>query len=292
MAHNKSNKPASSTALALVKICSSISLPSSVKRTQSNKIQNRVEYTYIPESAQIDETSLTLMNPYTVVKRKRSLARKTNILIQHRSYPVNEYVQSITLDNCLVPTTKNEQYIDLQIDQQMIDQWIREGYSHLYIGTVCLILTLHGRKSLSVTARVYFLNTIYKQYEHAVIGTYLSTFYASSISLTYYPNFNIPLSGQNLHNCFKSTKSSWEIGTSISSHQSDEDDVEDLTQVFMVSRTYPQLSTYTFDSPDEASTGPIPIVEEPPENYTPEQPHISRPTNCPWFNLEDTSPNQ
>ncbi|KAK2640766.1 hypothetical protein Ddye_022529 [Dipteronia dyeriana] len=85
----------------------------------------------------------------------------------------------------------------------MIDQWIREGYSHLHLGAIRIILTLHGRKGLSVTARIALLNTIYKKYEHAVIGTCLSTLHACSISLTYYPNFNIPLRDNNLHNCLK-----------------------------------------------------------------------------------------
>ncbi|KAK2649953.1 hypothetical protein Ddye_017442 [Dipteronia dyeriana] len=84
-----------------------------------------------------------------------------------------------------------------------LQQWIREGYSHLHIGAIRIILTLHGRKGLPVTARIALLNTIYKQYEHAVIGTCLSTLHAGSISLTYYPNFNIPLRDLNLHNCLK-----------------------------------------------------------------------------------------
>ncbi|KAK2656472.1 hypothetical protein Ddye_009524 [Dipteronia dyeriana] len=85
----------------------------------------------------------------------------------------------------------------------MIDQWIRERYSHIHIGVVRLIPSLHGRKSLPGTARVALLNTIYKQYEHAVIGTYLTTLHAGGISLTYDPNFNIPFRDQNLHNCLK-----------------------------------------------------------------------------------------
>ncbi|KAK2661766.1 hypothetical protein Ddye_000340 [Dipteronia dyeriana] len=85
----------------------------------------------------------------------------------------------------------------------MIDQWIREGYSHLHIGAIRIILTLHGRKGLPVTARIALLNNIYKPYERAITGTCLSTFHAGSISLTYYPNFNIPLRDHNLHNCLK-----------------------------------------------------------------------------------------
>ncbi|KAK2665811.1 hypothetical protein Ddye_004385 [Dipteronia dyeriana] len=80
---------------------------------------------------------------------------------------------------------------------------IKEGYFHLHIGAIRIILTLHGRKGLSVTARIALLNTIYKQYKHVIIRTCLSTLHAGSISLTYYPNFNIPLRDQNLHNSLK-----------------------------------------------------------------------------------------
>ncbi|KAK2642207.1 hypothetical protein Ddye_023970 [Dipteronia dyeriana] len=45
----------------------------------------------------------------------------------------------------------------------------------MHIGAVRIILTLLGRKGLPVTARIALLNTIYKQYEHAVIGTCIST---------------------------------------------------------------------------------------------------------------------
>ncbi|KAK2654996.1 hypothetical protein Ddye_008048 [Dipteronia dyeriana] len=139
----------------------------SIRRTQANKIQNLVEYTYIPESAQIKETSLPLLNPYTVFKRSKSLARKVTSLVQHRAPPIKEYIQSTALDNCLVSTSTDKQ------------------------------------KGLPVTAIIALLNTVYKKYEHAVIGTCLSTLNAGSISLTYYLNFNIPLRDQNLHNCLK-----------------------------------------------------------------------------------------
>ncbi|KAK2662727.1 hypothetical protein Ddye_001301 [Dipteronia dyeriana] len=175
----------------------------SIRQTQTNKIQHLVEYTHIPESAQITETVLPLLNPYTIFKRSRSLSRRVMALVQHRSPPIKEYVQSTALDNCLIPASSTEQYVDLEIGQPLIDQWIKEGYSHLHIGAIRIILTLYGRKGLPVTARIALLNTFYKQYEHAIIGTCLSTLHAGSISLTYYPNFNIPLRDLNLHNCLK-----------------------------------------------------------------------------------------
>ncbi|KAK2646560.1 hypothetical protein Ddye_021755 [Dipteronia dyeriana] len=101
----------------------------------------------------------------------KSLARKVTALVQHRSPLIKEYVQSTVLDNCLVPASTTEQYVDLEIGQPLIEQWIREGYSHLHIGVIRIVLTLHGRKGLPVTARIALLNTIYKEYKHAVIGT-------------------------------------------------------------------------------------------------------------------------
>ena len=55
----------------------------------------------------------------------------------------------------------------------------------------------------------------------------------------------------------------------------------------MASRTDPQPSVHTYDTPDDASTGPY--VEEPHENV-PGQPHSTKATNGPWFNLDDSSP--
>ncbi|KAK2659473.1 hypothetical protein Ddye_006006 [Dipteronia dyeriana] len=102
---NTDNNSSTSTVLAPVKLSSSAFLPPSVRKTQSNKIQNLVEYIHIPESTQIDETYLPLINPYKIFKRNKSLARKINLFIQYRSPPIKEYTQSMELDNCLVSTT-------------------------------------------------------------------------------------------------------------------------------------------------------------------------------------------
>ena len=128
------------------RLSSSLSItPSpSIHRTLSNKIENLVEYTHIPQNAQITETSVPLLNPYNIFKRKKSMSTIMTRLVSHRSLPVKEYIQSTGLDNCLIPATTAEQYVDLEIGQSMIDQWINEGYSHLHIGAIRLILTLHG----------------------------------------------------------------------------------------------------------------------------------------------------
>ncbi|KAK0582089.1 hypothetical protein LWI29_021433 [Acer saccharum] len=196
---------ANNTSLTPPRLSSSLSITPtpSIRRTLSRRIENLVEYSHIPQHAQINDTSVPLLNPYNIFKRNKSMVSRMTRLVSHRPLPVKEYVQSTGLDNCLIPSTSAEQYVDLEIGQPMINHWINEGYSHLHISAVRLILTLHGRKGIPVTAKVALLNTIYKDYEQAVIGTCLSTLHAGSISLTYYPNFNIPLRDPNLNTCLK-----------------------------------------------------------------------------------------
>ncbi|KAL4397329.1 hypothetical protein AHAS_Ahas01G0181000 [Arachis hypogaea] len=45
----------------------------------------------------------------------------------------------------------------------------------MHLGAVRLILTLHGRRSLPVTAKVALLDTIFKEYQHALIGALVTT---------------------------------------------------------------------------------------------------------------------
>ena len=79
----------------------------------------------------------------------------------------------------------------------------REGYTHFHLGGVRLILTLHGRKGLPVTARIALLDTRFKQYQHAVVGTVLTTLHVGSVLLTFYPNFNLSLEDPNLPTTLK-----------------------------------------------------------------------------------------
>ncbi|KAH9697991.1 hypothetical protein KPL71_023829 [Citrus sinensis] len=95
-------------------------------------------------------------------------------------------------------STKAEQYVTLEIPSELIATWKREGYTHLHLGGIRLILTLHGRKGLPVTARLALLDTRFKEYQHVVIGTVLTTLHVRSELLTFYPNFNLSLQDLNL----------------------------------------------------------------------------------------------
>ncbi|KAL4343832.1 hypothetical protein AHAS_Ahas11G0117800 [Arachis hypogaea] len=58
---------------------------------------------------------------------------------------------------------------------------------------VRLILTLHGRRSLPVTAKVALLDTTFKEYQHALIGALVTTLSNGSVILTIAHNFTMRL---------------------------------------------------------------------------------------------------
>ncbi|KAH9705025.1 hypothetical protein KPL70_011712 [Citrus sinensis] len=52
-------------------------------------------------------------------------------------------------------------------------------------------------------ARIALLDTRFKEYQHAVVGTILTTLHAGSVLLTFYPNFNLSLEDPNLPTTLK-----------------------------------------------------------------------------------------
>ncbi|KAH9734719.1 hypothetical protein KPL71_017474 [Citrus sinensis] len=184
-------------------LSSTLSLPKSCTSHTANKIENLVEYSYIPKSAQISESSYPLLSPYQLYKRPSSFTRNICTLISTRRPHPKEYIQSSRLDHCSLQATLAEQYVTLEIPSELISNWKREGFTHLHLGGIRLILTLHGRKGLPVTARLAMLDTRFKQYQDAVIGTVLTTLHARSVLLTFYPNFNLSLQDLNLPTTLK-----------------------------------------------------------------------------------------
>ena len=58
-----------------ISLSSSLSLPRSCQKHVASKIENLVEYSYIPESAQINESQFPIMSPYNLYKQKTYLTR-------------------------------------------------------------------------------------------------------------------------------------------------------------------------------------------------------------------------
>ncbi|RDX66837.1 hypothetical protein CR513_54362, partial [Mucuna pruriens] len=59
--------------------------------SEPNLFQSR-EYSYVPEDAQISETSTPLLSPYNIFRRQRSTLRSITSLISTRRPHVKEYV--------------------------------------------------------------------------------------------------------------------------------------------------------------------------------------------------------
>ncbi|KAI5444709.1 hypothetical protein KIW84_013111 [Lathyrus oleraceus] len=157
---------------------SSLSLPKLYKKINSHKIENLIEYSHVPEDAQISETIPPLLSSYNIFKRQRSVTRSIRNLISTNHPHMKEYVQSSRLDQCSLRATNQEQYIDLEIPK--------------------LILSLHGRKNQHVFCKIALLDSSYLHYENAVIGTVLTTLHAGSVVLTIFPNYNVSLSDNTL----------------------------------------------------------------------------------------------
>jgi len=189
-----------------ISLFSKISIPDSCKKTLSSKIGNLIEYQHIPEESQIDHALPPLLSPYNVFRRNKSEFPWISSIKKLISTPrkgSREYIQSSRMDQVALHATSAEQYVDLEISKEVIKQWIALDYVALHLGAVRLMLTLHGRKGLPVTARVTLLDSTYQQYEQAVIGTVLTTLNAGSAVLTIFPNFNVQLKDPTLPNRFK-----------------------------------------------------------------------------------------
>ena len=146
---------------------------------------------------------MPLISPYKLYQRSNSFTRSIRTRISTKRPTLKEYIQSSRLDQCALQASQVEQYVTLEIPHELVAQWKREGYTHLHLRGVRLILTLHGRKGLLVTARLALLDTRFKEYQHVVIGTILITLHAGSILLTFYPNFNLSLDNPNLPTTLK-----------------------------------------------------------------------------------------
>ena len=64
-----------------VSLSSTLSLPKSCTKQTTNKIENLIEYSYIPKSAQINESSFPLISPYQLYMRGNSFTRSIKTLI-------------------------------------------------------------------------------------------------------------------------------------------------------------------------------------------------------------------
>ncbi|XP_048230557.1 uncharacterized protein LOC125370129 [Ricinus communis] len=182
---------------------SSLTLPTSCKQYITEKIDNLVEISHIPETAQIQNSLVPILNPYSVFRRNQSFSRQLRHIISRPSIAVKEYVQSSALSQCILSSVTTEQYVTLEIPPHFIQQWRQQKYTHLHFGAIRLVFSYHGRQGLPITARLSLLDTRYLNYEHAVIGSIATTLNAGSVVLTFFPNFNRSLEDSHFSQALK-----------------------------------------------------------------------------------------
>ena len=64
-------------------------------------------------------------------------------------------------------------------------------------------MSYHGRKGLLIAIRLALLDTIYLKYQHACIGSLVTTLNCGTIIVTLYPNFNMALDDPQLNHFLK-----------------------------------------------------------------------------------------
>ena len=94
MASTSSNDAFVSSVITPVSLSSTLSLPKSCSKHTTSKIENLVEYSYIPESAQINESSFPLLSPYHLYKRPHSFTCSIRTLVSTKRPHPKEYIQS------------------------------------------------------------------------------------------------------------------------------------------------------------------------------------------------------
>ncbi|MED6177132.1 hypothetical protein PIB30_095039 [Stylosanthes scabra] len=127
---------------------------------------NLVEITHVPEDIKIPDLQKPLINPYTFYHRQKrsAITNIRHLITRNPSPPVKEIVQSSSLQQCGLQATTSEQYVMIEIPQDLIREYLAQNYTHLHLGAVRLILTLHGRKGLPITVKIALLDTTFKEY--------------------------------------------------------------------------------------------------------------------------------
>ena len=118
---SSSSTPSSSS--SHISLSSTLSLPNSCSKHIASKIKNLVEYSYIPESAQINESQFPIMSPYNLYKQKTSLTRSIRTLISTKRPLPKEYIQSSRLDQCALQASQSEQYVTIEIPSDLVANW-------------------------------------------------------------------------------------------------------------------------------------------------------------------------
>ena len=136
METNTSSTLSPSSSSSHISLSFTLSLPKSCSKHIASKIENLVEYSYISESAQINESQFPIMSPYNLYKQKTSPTRSIRTLISIKRPLPKEYIQSSRLDQCALQASQSEQYVTFELPPHLVANWKREGYTHFILAVL------------------------------------------------------------------------------------------------------------------------------------------------------------
>ncbi|MED6127661.1 hypothetical protein PIB30_090122 [Stylosanthes scabra] len=141
--------------------------------TSEPKIDNLVEITHVPEDIKIPDLQKPLINPYTFYHRQKrsAITNIRQLITRNPSPPVKEIVQSSSLQQCGLQATTSEQYVTIEIPQDLIREYLAQNYTHLHLGA---------------------------EYQNALIGALVTTLTNGGVILTISPDFTMRLTDPTL----------------------------------------------------------------------------------------------
>lgn len=183
----------------------SLARPLSFKTTAASKLDYLYEIEYLPEDSKVPPSQFPVINPYTIYCKPQSSFKKKvkKLLGADHSSPVKEYVQASNFSAHPIFADEKEQFLPIDLPTNLLPHWIQDGYTHIHIGAIKLALTFHGRKGLPVVSNLAVLDTRFRLYPHATLGTISSTLNAGTVFITLVPNYNISLQDPHALDCLK-----------------------------------------------------------------------------------------
>lgn len=172
-----------------------LSLPEFPFRSHSaRKISSLYEVEYFTKEEKIQATNLHLVNPYSAYQKPSfSPVKSIKSLITTRRKAVKQYVQSSKFDKNLIYRGQEEQFVTLEIPYHFPQEWCQHGYSHIHFGAVRLALNYHGTSGKHVVSRIALLDSRYRRYQDACIGTVEATLSSGMAMVTLFPNSTMSL---------------------------------------------------------------------------------------------------
>ncbi|KAK8314242.1 hypothetical protein V6Z12_D01G158900 [Gossypium hirsutum] len=104
---------------------------------------------------------------------------------------------------CHTQASQKEQFVTLEIPSNFPQEWSQHGYSHIHFGAARLALNYHGTTGKPIVSGIALLDSRYKKYQDACIGTVEATLSSGMAMVTLFPNFTMSLQDPNLLDALK-----------------------------------------------------------------------------------------